>query len=104
MQNGPYGILIGLGETDSRKQPEVGNLVALSCKQKVLFAVAFLKSPKLMMKSLLSTFVRSYSSKEPEKNYHLCTYNFKADFCCIRLSLFSRPKSLSEGKDTIESI
>jgi hypothetical protein len=28
--NRPYGILRGLGETDSRKKPEVENLVALS--------------------------------------------------------------------------
>jgi hypothetical protein len=30
IQNGPNGILRGLGETDSYKKPEVENLVALS--------------------------------------------------------------------------
>jgi hypothetical protein len=30
IRNGPNGILRGLGETDSRKKPELENLVALS--------------------------------------------------------------------------
>jgi hypothetical protein len=30
IRNGPNGILRGLGETDSRKKPEVENLVKLS--------------------------------------------------------------------------
>jgi hypothetical protein len=30
IRNGPYGILRGLGKTDSRKKPEVENLVTLS--------------------------------------------------------------------------
>jgi hypothetical protein len=30
IQNGPNGILRGLGETDSQKKPEVENLVTLS--------------------------------------------------------------------------